>query len=76
MLLAQLLRQPGSTPVSEQQFQQRPQKHVNGQPEDMAFEEATLESVKRRLANEKERKQSPCPKKQDVSWLLEHNRLH
>ena len=49
---------------------------MNERPEDMAYDEAGMEAVKRRLANEEERKQSPCPKKQSVSWLLEHNRLH
>ena len=66
---------PG-TPVSQQQRQQQPQQPVNERPEDMACDEATVEVLKRWLAIEKERKQSPCLKKQNVSWLLEHNRLH
>ena len=66
---------PG-TPVPEQQGQQQPQQPVNERIEDMACDEASVEVLKRWLAIEKARKQSPCPKKQNVSWLLEHNRLH
>ena len=66
---------PG-TPDPEQQGQQQPQQPVNERPKDMACDEATVEVLKRWLAIEKARKQSLCPKKQNVSWLLEHNRLH